>query len=103
MQSMVRAAILTNEKFRGVRIVIGNNSLRIVVANAEQEEAQEEMEVAYQGEEMDIGFNVSYLLDVLNNIHTPTVQWSFNDASSSALISIPDDNSFKYVVMPMRI
>ncbi|MBS1197570.1 MAG: polymerase subunit beta [Proteobacteria bacterium] len=103
MQSMVRAAILTNEKFRGVRIVIGNNSLRIVVANAEQEEAQEEMEVAYQGDELDIGFNVSYLLDVLNNIHTPNVQWSFNDASSSALISIPDDNSFKYVVMPMRI
>lgn len=103
MQAMVRAAILTNEKFRGVRIVINNNSLRIVVANAEQEEAQEEMEVSYQGEELDIGFNVSYLLDVLNNIHTQNVQWSFNDASSSALISIPDDNSFKYVVMPMRI
>lgn len=103
MQAMVRAAILTNEKFRGVRIVIANNSMRIVAANAEQEEAQEEMEVSYDGDELDIGFNVSYLLDVLNNIHSPSVQWSFNDASSSALISIPDDQSFKYVVMPMRI
>lgn len=103
MQSMVRAAILTNEKFRGVRIVISNNSLRIIVANAEQEEAQEEIEIDYQGDELDIGFNVSYLLDVLNNIHTPSVQWSFNDASSSALITIPEEKSFKYVVMPMRI
>jgi len=103
MQAMVRAAILTNEKFRGVRIVIHNDSLRVVVANAEQEEAQEEMEVSYQGDELDIGFNVSYLLDVLNNLHTPAVQWSFNDASSSAVISIPEDDSFKYVVMPMRI
>lgn len=103
MQAMVRAAILTNEKFRGVRIVIHNNTLRVVVANAEQEEAQEEMEVSYQGDELDIGFNVSYLLDVLNNLHTPSVQWSFNDASSSAVISIPEDDSFKYVVMPMRI
>jgi len=103
MQAMVRAAILTNEKFRGVRVVIHNNSLRIVAANAEQEEAQEEIEISYQGDELDIGFNVSYLLDVLNNIHTPTVQWSFNDAGSSALISIPDEDSFKYVVMPMRI
>ena len=103
MQAMVRAAILTNEKFRGVRVVISNNSLKIVVANAEQEEAQEEMEVDYQGEVLDIGFNVSYLLDVLNNTHTPNIQWSFNDANSSALISIPGDDSFKYVVMPMRI
>lgn len=102
-QAMIRAAILTNEKFRGVRIVIGENSLKVIVANADQEEAQEEMEVVYQGDMLDIGFNVSYLLDVLNNIHTNQVQWSFNDANSSALISIPGDESFKYVVMPMRI
>lgn len=103
MQAMTRAAILTNEKFRGVRIVLGDNALKIIAANAEQEEAQEEVEVDYQGDVLDIGFNVSYLLDVLNNIHSPSVQWSFNDANSSALISIPGDDNFKYVVMPMRI
>lgn len=103
MQAMTRAAILTNEKFRGVRIVLGDNSLKIIAANAEQEEAQEEVEVDYQGDALDIGFNVSYLLDVLNNISAPSVQWSFNDANSSAMISIPGDSNFKYVVMPMRI
>lgn len=103
MQSMVRAAILTNEKFRGVRVVLGDNSLKIIAANTEQEEAQEDIEVDYQGDVLDIGFNVSYLLDVLNNIHADEVQWSFNDANSSAVISIPGDEFFKYVVMPMRI
>ena len=103
MQSMARVAILTNEKFRGVRVVIGENSLKIIAANAEQEEAQEEIEVQYDGDALDIGFNVGYLLDVLNNIHAEEVQWSFNDANSSALISLPGNDRFKYVVMPMRI
>ncbi|MDD2743274.1 MAG: DNA polymerase III subunit beta [Rhodocyclaceae bacterium] len=103
MQAMTRAAILTNEKFRGVRVVLSENSLKLIAANAEQEEAQDEIEVNYQGEPIDVGFNVGYLLDVLNNISTEEVQWSFNDANSSALISIPGNDRFKYVVMPMRI
>ena len=103
MQAMVRAAILTNEKFRGVRVVLSENSLKIIAANAEQEEAQEEIEVRYTGDPLDIGFNVGYLLDVLNNIQVPEVQWSFNDANSSALISLPGEDRFKYVIMPMRI
>lgn len=103
MQAMTRAAILTNEKFRGVRIVLSENSLKLIAANAEQEEAQDEIEVNYQGEPIDVGFNVGYLLDVLNNISTEEVRWSFNDANSSALISIPGNDRFKYVVMPMRI
>jgi len=103
MQAMVRAAILTNEKFRGVRVVLSSNSLRIIAANAEQEEAQEEIEVNYTGDALDIGFNVGYLLDVLNNVHVEDVQWSFNDANSSAVISLPGNENFKYVVMPMRI
>lgn len=103
MQAMTRAAILTNEKFRGVRVVLSENSLKLIAANAEQEEAQDEIEVNYQGEEIDVGFNVGYLLDVLNNISVEEVQWSFNDANSSALISIPGNDRFKYVVMPMRI
>ncbi len=103
MQAMQRAAILTNEKFRGIRVVLADNSLKLIAANAEQEEAQEEIEVNYTGEPIDVGFNVGYLLDVLNNVHTDEVQWSFNDANSSALITVPGNDRFKYVIMPMRI
>ncbi len=103
MQAMQRAAILTNEKFRGVRVVLGENSLKLIAANAEQEEAQEEIEVNYPGEAIDVGFNVSYLLDVLNNVQSDEIQWSFNDANSSALVTVPGNDRFKYVVMPMRI
>jgi len=103
MQAMQRAAILTNEKFRGIRVVLGENSLKLIAANAEQEEAQEEIEVQYTGDAIDVGFNVGYLLDVLNNVHTEEVQWSFNDANSSALITVPGNERFKYVIMPMRI
>ena len=103
MQAMQRAAILTNEKFRGVRVVLGENSLKLIAANAEQEEAQEEIEVDYNGDIIDVGFNVGYLLDVLNNVHADEIQWSFNDANSSALITLPGNDRFKYVVMPMRI
>lgn len=103
LQSMVRAAILTNEKFRGVRLVLTPGSLKIMAANAEQEEAQEEIEVDYSGDAIDVGFNVGYLLDVLNNTSVETIEWGFNDASSSALLTIPGNDRFKYVVMPMRI
>ena len=103
LQSMVRAAILTNEKFRGVRLVLTPGSLKIMAANAEQEEAQEEIEVDYGGDAVDVGFNVGYLLDVLNNTAAEAVEWGFNDANSSALLTIPGNERFKYVVMPMRI
>lgn len=103
MQAMHRAAILTNEKFRGVRVVLSENSLKLIAANAEQEEAVEEIEVQYTGDAIDVGFNVGYLLDVLNNVHSDEIQWSFNDANSSALITVPGNDNFKYVVMPMRI
>lgn len=101
--AMQRAAILTNEKFRGVRLVIGDNSFKIVAANADQEEAQEELEVAYAGEPLDIGFNVGYLLDVLANTSADVLKLGFNDSNSSALVTVPGNESFKYVVMPMRI
>ena len=103
LQSMVRAAILTNEKFRGVRLVLTPGSMKIMAANAEQEEAQEEIEVDYSGDSIDVGFNVGYLLDVLNNSSVESVEWGFNDANSSALLTIPGNDRFKYVVMPMRI
>ena len=102
-QSLLRAAILSNEKFRGVRWVLTDGSLKIVSSNAEQEEAQEELEVAYKGDALDIGFNVNYLLDVLNNVAGASVDCSFGDSSSSALLTYPSEADFKYVVMPMRI
>lgn len=101
--AMSRVAILTNDKFRGVRIILEPNTLKITAANAEQEEAQEEIEVKYEGASLDVGFNVTYLLDVFNNLGGEEVQWSFNDANSSALITAPGNDCFKYVVMPMRI
>src|SRR2546421_4872774 len=102
-QALQRAAILSNEKFRGVRWVLGDGSLKIVSSNADQEEAQEELEVQYAGEALDIGFNVNYLLDVLNNVPGSELDCAFGDSSSSALISYASEKGFKYVVMPMRI
>ena len=102
-QALQRAAILSNEKFRGVRWVLGEGSLKIVSSNAEQEEAQEELDVNYSGDVLDIGFNVNYLLDVLNNVAGGEIECAFADASSSALISYASEKDFKYVVMPMRI
>jgi len=103
LQSLQRASILSNEKFRGVRLVLTQNSLRIICNNNEQEEAQEEIEVSYSGEPLDIGFNVNYLLDVLTNLSGNSITLSFGDANSSGLFTIPGNDCFKYVVMPMRI
>ncbi len=102
-QALQRAAILSNEKFRGVRWVLTDGSLKIVSSNAEQEEAQEEVEVKYSGDALDIGFNVNYLLDVLNNVGGAEIECAFGDSASSALISYASEKDFKYVVMPMRI
>jgi len=102
-QALSRAAILSSEKFRGVRWVLGDGILKIISSNTEQEEAQEELEVSYSGDALDVGFNVTYLLDVLNNVSADDVDCSFGDAASSALIQFEAEPEFKYVVMPMRI
>lgn len=101
--ALQRAAILTTDKFKGVRLTLSLNSLRVSSTNAEQEEASEELELDYQGDPVDIGFNVQYLLDVLSNLKSKTVQLSLQDPNASALITTSDDLEFKYVVMPMRI
>ena len=103
LHSLQRAAILTNEKFRGVRLVLADGSLKIISSNAEQEEAQEEIEIEYSGDTLDVGFNVTYLLDVLNNVNNPAIELHLADANSSALFVLPGNETFKYVVMPMRI
>ena len=102
-QALQRASILSNEKFRGVRWVLTANSLRIVCSNAEQEEAEEELVVDYSSDPLDIGFNIVYLLDVLNNLDVEEVDCAVGDANSSMLITVPGNKDFKYVVMPMRI
>ena len=103
LATLQRAAILSNEKFRGVRVVLAPQTLKIICTNSEQEEAEEELEVAYEGDPLDIGFNITYLLDVLQNLATSQVQLAFGDANSSALVTVPDRDDYKYVVMPMRI
>ena len=102
-QSLNRAAILSNEKIRGVRLVFTKDALSIICTNNEQEEAEESLAVSYDGDPLDIGFNISYLLDVLNHVDTSTVSFSMGDSNSSALMQIPGREDFKYVVMPMRI
>lgn len=103
MQALQRASILSNEKFRGVRLVMGSNTLGIVCNNNEQEEAADEIEVQYVGEPMDVGFNVTYLLDGLGALGSEEVIFSLADSNSSMLVTSDEDPGFKYVVMPMRI
>ena len=94
---------MSNEKFRGVRVVLDKNQVTAIAHNPEQEEAEEEIEVEYDGDEMEIGFNVSYLLDVLNVLKSEKVRVDFIDSNSSCLIQDPADETARYVVMPMRL
>ena len=101
--ALSRAAILSNEKYRGIRLALSNGTLAIVANNPEQEEANEEIAVDYKGSELEIGFNVSYLLDVLNTLKGAQVKVALGDANSSALVSDAENASSWYVVMPMRL
>ena len=103
LAALQRAAILTSEKFKGVRVNLEPGVLRIASSNAEQEEAKEELEVDYNGDAIDIGFNVTYLIDVLANMGQEMVKLELQDSSASVLMSVPGETGFKYVVMPMRI
>lgn len=101
--AMQRASILSNEKYRGIRMVLGKGSLRLISSNSEQEDAEEEMEIDYNGDPLDIGFNVTYMIDVLTHHSSENITFAFADANSSCLVTVPDDANYKYVVMPMRI
>jgi DNA polymerase-3 subunit beta len=94
---------LTSEKFKGVRLNIEPGTLRVASNNAEQEEAVDELDIDYSGDSIEIGFNVTYLIDALANMNQDMVKIELSDSNSSALLTIPDDAAFKYVVMPMRI
>ncbi len=103
LSSLQRAAIMTSEKFKAVRVNIEPGVLRISSSNAEQEEAKEELEIDYAGDAIEIGFNVTYLIDALANANVEMVKLELQDTSSSALFTLPEQPGFKYVVMPMRI
>ena len=103
LAALQRAAIMTSEKFKGVRLNLERGSLRVAANNADQEEAVDELDIQYDGSAIEIGFNVSYLIDALSNMSQDMVRLELNDGNSSALLTIPDNEHFKYVVMPMRI
>ena len=102
-QAFTRAAVLSNEKYRGVRLVLAPGLLTVHANNPEQEEAEESVEVDSAGEGLEISFNVSYLQEVLAAIPADIVRINLSDSNSSALIDIPGDDSCVYVVMPMRL
>ncbi len=101
--ALQRTAILSNEKYRGIRLVIREGAMLLQAHNPEQEEAEEELEIEYSGEEIEIGFNVNYLLDALAAIESEQVSLALVDGNSSCLIRQPGDDDCKYVVMPMRL
>jgi len=103
LSTLQRTAILTSDKFKGVRLNIDPGSLRVASNNAEQEEAVDELDIDYGGDSIEIGFNVTYLIDALANMSQDMVSVELTDGNSSALFTIPDNATFKYVVMPMRI
>jgi len=101
--SLQRTAIMMSDKFKGVRLNFEPGLLRVSASNNEQEEAVDELDIDYNGAAIEIGFNVSYLIEALGNQNQDTVRIDLQDGNSSALLSIPGVDGFKYVVMPMRI
>jgi len=102
-QALVRASILSNEKYRGIRMMLENNLLKLQAQNPDQEEADVELEINYDGSPIEMGINVNYMIDVLNTSSQDTVQGFIKDANSSCLLMFPDEGEAKYVIMPMRL
>jgi len=102
-EAFTRASALFNEKFKGVRIKLGNNSLKVLASNAEHDNAEEDIQIEYTGQELEVGYNIKYLIDFLSVIVADTVQFTFNEQNQSTLIetSNPDDGA--YVLMPVRM
>lgn len=102
-EALLRVAILANEKYRGVRLTVQPGVLVITAHNPEQEEAQEELAIVYKGEEVEVGFNVNYLMEALAGLDSDEVELHINDAHSSCAVLAPDRTDTRYVVMPMRL
>ncbi len=102
-QALQRTAILSNEKYRGIRMSVKSSSMTVQAHNPEQEEAEEEIEVSYSGDELEVGFNVNYLLDALSAVDGVEVEVGLTDSNSSCLIKSPGEAAARFVVMPMRL
>ncbi len=102
-ETLGRVAILSSEKYRGVRLSLNNKVLRFTAHNPEQEEAQEEISTDYTGEGMEIGFNVNYMIEAIGALHTENVEFGLNDPNSSCTLASPDAPYPQYVIMPMRL
>ncbi|HRK38057.1 MAG TPA: DNA polymerase III subunit beta [Burkholderiaceae bacterium] len=103
LQTLQRTAIMTSDKFKGVRLNLEPGLLRVASNNAEQEEAVDELDIDYGGDAIEIGFNVTYLIDAMANMSQDMIRLDLSDGNNSALFTNPEDEHFKYVVMPMRI
>lgn len=101
--ALLRTSILSNEKYRGIRLRLSNNLIQAQANNPEMEEAEEEIEVSYTGGDLEIGFNVSYFLDALATITEDSVAIELGDANSSCVIRPQEDSNCTYVIMPMRL
>lgn len=102
-QAFQRASILSNEKYRGIRLILSDGMLKVMANNPEQEEAEEELSLSYNGDHMEIGFNVSYLLDVLSVLSGESIKLTLSDPNNSALLEESESGDSTYVVMPMRL
>ena len=102
-KALTRVAVLSNEKYRGVRFTVTENNLSIQAHNPEQEEAQDDIMINYNQAELEVGFNVNYLLDAISCVSEDVVELGFADANSSCLISGSEERGNRYVVMPMRL
>jgi DNA polymerase III subunit beta len=101
--ALLRSMILSSDKVKGVRLSMSPEAMKIQTTNAEQEEAMEELDIDYTGEPLEIGFNVSFLVDVIGNLKSESLKFEFGDANTGGLLSVPGDADFLYVLMPMRI
>ena len=102
-ESLSRASLLTSDKFKGIRTIFGSGELQITATNAEAEEASESIAIDYAGAEIDAGFNVNYIIDGLASIPGETIQLRIRNSTDSVLMTDPDHDTFRYIVMPMRI
>ena len=100
---LTRVAILSNEKFRGVRLTLVDNLLQVQAHNPEQEVAMDELDIHYSGKEFTIAFNVNYLLDAVNNLQGDTLRLHCNAPESSVLLTDPEDDTIRSVIMPIRL
>ncbi len=100
---LARTAVLTNDKYRGVRLEVVPGAIKVAAHNPDQEEANDEVLVDYEGEDIEIGFNVTYLMDALRALSGGSVEIYMQDGNSGCLIQAPDDPATQYLIMPMRL